>query len=89
MGVDTDTEVKEWGNSLAVRLPRDQLKAAGIKPGDKVRVHVEPARGKHPAWGLLRRLGDKRSAAEVMRDFQRFRREERKQERAREKRRGY
>lgn len=31
-----ETTVKEWGNSLAIRLPKSILKKANIHPGDHV-----------------------------------------------------
>jgi antitoxin MazE len=32
-----------WGNSLAVRLPVDCLRATGLKEGDAVEVEVTPS----------------------------------------------
>jgi antitoxin MazE len=33
-------KVGRWGNSLAVRLPRAQVSALGLKAGDDIRVEV-------------------------------------------------
>ena len=34
--------VAKWGNSLAVRLPVDCVRAAGLKEGDQVEAEVTP-----------------------------------------------
>jgi antitoxin MazE len=36
-------QVTKWGNSLAIRLPVECLRAAGLKEGDAVEVEVTPA----------------------------------------------
>lgn len=54
------TNLARWGNSLAVRLPRAVVRAAGFQEGDRVELHVEengtvvlvPAR----RWTALERL---------------------------------
>ena len=33
-------QVAKWGNSLAVRLPVDYLRAAGLKEGDELEAQV-------------------------------------------------
>ena len=35
-------QLAKWGNSLAVRLPVDYLRAAGLKEGDEVEAEVTP-----------------------------------------------
>ncbi len=35
-------QVAKWGNSLAVRLPVDCVRAAGLKHGDEVEASVTP-----------------------------------------------
>lgn len=35
-------QVSRWGHSLAVRLPVECVKAAGLKEGDKVEANVTP-----------------------------------------------
>jgi antitoxin MazE len=35
------TRVKRWGNSLAVRIPRDLAQKVGLKVGDEVEIMVE------------------------------------------------
>ena len=35
-------QLSRWGNSLAVRLPVDYLRAAGLKEGDEVEAEVTP-----------------------------------------------
>jgi antitoxin MazE len=34
--------IRRWGNSLAVRLPADCLRQAGLQEGDQVEIVVEP-----------------------------------------------
>lgn len=35
--------ISKWGNSLAVRLPTDYTRAAGVKEGDCVHAHISAA----------------------------------------------
>lgn len=34
--------ISKWGNSLAVRLPTDYTRAAGVREGDSVDAHISP-----------------------------------------------
>jgi len=36
-------QVAKWGNSLAVRLPAECTRAAGLREGDSVEAEVTPA----------------------------------------------
>ena len=36
-------QVAKWGNSLAVRLPAECIRAAGLMAGDSVEAQVSPA----------------------------------------------
>jgi antitoxin MazE len=36
-------QVAKWGNSLAVRLPAECARAAGLKEGDSVEADIGPA----------------------------------------------
>lgn len=45
--------VSKWGNSLAVRLPAEVVKALALKEGDDVEVHLLDAR----AIAITRRPG--------------------------------
>ena len=36
-------QLAKWGNSLAVRLPADCIRATGLRPGDTVDATVTPA----------------------------------------------
>jgi len=36
-------QIAKWGNSLAVRLPADYARAAGIKEGDAVEAEIAPS----------------------------------------------
>ena len=38
--MEIEAEVKQWGNSLGVILPKDLAKKENIKPGDKVKIVV-------------------------------------------------
>lgn len=84
---DIETDLKKWGNSLGVRLPRALLRAEGIGPGDRVHVSVEKAApaASPDAWGFLARL-PQRTTKDLSLDE--FRRKERAQGRARERRLG-
>ena len=37
------SNIARWGNSLAVRLPADQIKALGLREGAAVEVTLTPA----------------------------------------------
>lgn len=43
-GLPTYRKVAKWGNSLAVRLPSDVVKALRLKENDNVELHVEGTR---------------------------------------------
>ncbi len=36
-------QVAKWGNSLAVRLPMECVRAAGLKEGDSIEAAIGPA----------------------------------------------
>lgn len=36
-------QVAKWGNRLAVRLPVECVRAAGLRAGDRVEVEITPA----------------------------------------------
>ncbi len=35
------SEVKKWGNSLAIRLSKNELSEFGVKEGDKIKIIIE------------------------------------------------
>ena len=35
-----EVELKEWGNSIGVILPRDRLNSLGLKKGDKIEIDI-------------------------------------------------
>lgn len=39
-----DTEVKKWGNSYAIRLPKREAERLGLREGDRVEVDVRKAK---------------------------------------------
>lgn len=41
---DSKTQIKTWGNGLAIRLPKATAKLAGFVEGTRVRVTVAPGR---------------------------------------------
>ncbi len=60
------SEVKKWGNSLAVVLPKDQIRDTTIKPGKKVMVMIgEETIDLKKEFGSLKNLL-KRSTKELM-----------------------
>ena len=36
-------QLAKWGNSLAVRLPAECIRATGLRPGDSVEAEITPA----------------------------------------------
>jgi len=38
-----DAEVKKWGNSFAIRLPKSEADRLGLKEGDHVEVEMRKA----------------------------------------------
>ena len=42
--VETTKQVKNWGNSLGVRIPKDAAARAGISLGSSVRITSEPGK---------------------------------------------
>jgi antitoxin MazE len=59
-------QVSKWGNSLAVRLPKDVVEALGLKEGDEVDFRVDPANTRSLA--VVKRL----SGAELEQRLKRF-----------------
>lgn len=39
-----ETRISKWGNSRAVRVPREVLDRAGIDPNERVTLSAEPGR---------------------------------------------
>lgn len=39
-----DAEVKRWGNSYAIRLPKSEADRLGLKEGDRVEVDLRKAK---------------------------------------------
>lgn len=81
---EIEAEVKRWGNSLGVRLPRDMLNVEGISEGDRVHLTVEKSVAPNPAlWGMLKNYPKRKNI-----NYAEFRAEERRKERARDRRLG-
>jgi len=59
--------IRRWGNSLAVRLPADCLRKAGLQEGDQISIVVEP--DGHLSLKPLRRL-DRSALATDLRQLQ-------------------
>ena len=38
-----ETSIQQWGNSLAVRLPGECVRKAGLREGDSVEAEVAPS----------------------------------------------
>lgn len=36
-----EAEIKEWGNSYGIRIPKREAEKAGLKPGDRIDVPLE------------------------------------------------
>lgn len=55
--IEVETTVREWGGSQGITLPKDELKKAHIKPGDKIRILILPKKNplKETAGTLTRR----------------------------------
>lgn len=39
-----DAEVKKWGNSFAIRLPKSEAERLGLKEGDHIEVDLRKAK---------------------------------------------
>ena len=35
-----DLELKEWGNSIGVILPREKLRKLGLRKGDRIEIEI-------------------------------------------------
>ena len=40
MSVDVKLKISKWGNSLAIRLPLECIRALGVKDGDVVEANI-------------------------------------------------
>ncbi|MDP7323557.1 MAG: hypothetical protein QF632_02235 [Candidatus Woesearchaeota archaeon] len=38
--IELETNVKQWGNSIGIVIPKGKAKQAHIKPNDKVRIMI-------------------------------------------------
>ena len=45
--MDMTTKIRKWGNSAAVRIPKDILRKQGFRYGSEVEVVIKPARKKY------------------------------------------
>lgn len=48
-------QVKKWGNSLAIILPKELIKKQNIKLNDKIFIHVVKAANLKPIFGIAER----------------------------------
>jgi hypothetical protein len=55
--IKMECEVKKWGNSVGVILPKDIVKELGIKPRDKINIDVEKGVRIKDIYGLLPHSG--------------------------------
>ncbi|MCA1814716.1 MAG: AbrB/MazE/SpoVT family DNA-binding domain-containing protein [Halobacteriales archaeon] len=53
MASDFEGELRKWGNSYAVRVPKDVVESEGLREGARVRLLVL-RRPRPGAWGALR-----------------------------------
>ena len=60
-------KTKKWGNSLAVILPADVVRAEHLKPGEEVLLKVE--RKNTSIKDLFGTLASKKSADQVIKEF--------------------
>lgn len=69
--VETEVEVRKWGNSLGVIIPADVAKAEGLQANDRAILRIMKVRYPDPlAFGFLK---DKPLDAQALKD--RLRRE--------------
>ena len=55
----------KWGNSLAVRLPREVVEQLGLKLGDEVELHA----GEGKVLTVSAKDAERRAAIEKLREF--------------------
>ncbi len=48
---DMRLQLAKWGNSLAVRLPAECVRAAGLRQGDSIDAEITPAGKNYPNPG--------------------------------------
>ena len=65
----TVKEIREWGNSLGIRLSKEELRRENIKPHEKVEVFVK--KKTHPVKALFGSLKVKEPTAKIMEDIDR------------------
>ncbi len=65
--IEIETEVKKWGNSLAIVLPRNKIKGVKIKPGKKLTILIpKESVNLNKEFGSLKKVL-KKSTKEIMR----------------------
>lgn len=51
-------KILKWGNSMGIRLSKEQAKKSGFKIGDEVEVEIKKYTTGKDIWGLLPKKGD-------------------------------
>ena len=64
----TEVELKEWGNSIGVILPRDRLNSLGLKKGDKIEIEIL-VKKKIEGFGISKGAGSFKKEKETHEEF--------------------
>lgn len=66
MAEEIELKVRKWGNSLGVRIPAEVARREGLKPNDRVLVHIYKLR--RPRKGIFGALRGANIDAQRLKD---------------------
>ncbi len=59
------TRIRKWGNSYAVRIPKERVHELGMRDGSRVEIKIKPARKKYDIDELITQINPENSYAEI------------------------
>ena len=59
------TKIRKWGNSYAVRIPKNQVAGLGLRDGSAVEIRIKPARKKYSLDELIAQITPENRYAEI------------------------
>lgn len=64
--IETEVEIRRWGNSLGIVIPSDLAKAEGLNPHDRALIRIMKVR--YPAPGSFGHLKEWKVDAQNLKD---------------------
>ena len=67
--IERDTEIKKWGNSAGIVIPKEDLKKEKLRVGQKVRIVIRPVKSLKvkDIFGTFKKI--KKPTKEIMKEI--------------------